>query len=106
MVGHTGDLQAAIKACEVVDSCAKKITEAALTYGYTTIIIADHGNSETMCNPDGSPNTAHTINPVPLIVVDPDIKNVKDGVLGDIAPTILHIMGVTQPEQMTQKSLV
>ena len=106
MVGHTGDLQAAIKACEVVDSCAKKITEAALTHGYTTIIIADHGNSETMCNPDGSPNTAHTINPVPLIVVDPDIKNVKDGVLGDIAPTILHLMGVTQPEQMTQKSLV
>lgn len=106
MVGHTGDLQAAIKACEVVDACAKKITEAALTHGYTTIIIADHGNSETMCNPDGSPNTAHTINPVPLIVVDPDIKNVKDGVLGDIAPTILHIMGVTQPEQMTQKSLV
>ena len=106
MVGHTGDLQAAIKACEVVDACAKKITEAALTHGYTTIIIADHGNSETMCNPDGSPNTAHTINPVPLIVVDPDIKNVKNGVLGDIAPTILHLMGVTQPEQMTQKSLV
>ena len=106
MVGHTGILNAAIKACEVVDSCAKQITEAALIHGYTTIIIADHGNSETMSNPDGSPNTAHTINPVPLIVVDPDIKHVKDGVLGDIAPTILHIMGVIQPEEMTQKSLV
>jgi len=106
MVGHTGDLKAATKACEVVDACAKKITEAALAHGYTTIIIADHGNSETMCNPDGSPNTAHTINPVPLIVVDPEIKNVDDGVLGDIAPTILHIMGVAQPKQMTQKSLV
>lgn len=106
MVGHTGDLQAAIKACEVVDSCAKKITQAALAHGYVTIIIADHGNSETMCNPDGSPNTAHTINPVPLIVVDPDIKNVTDGVLGDVAPTILHIMGIEKPEQMTQKSLV
>ena len=106
MVGHTGDLQAAIKACEVVDSCAKKITQAALAHGYVTIIIADHGNSETMCNPDGSPNTAHTINPVPLIVVDPDIKNVTDGVLGDVAPTILHLMGIEKPEQMTQKSLV
>ena len=106
MVGHTGDLQAATKACEVVDSCAKKITEAALLHGYTTIIIADHGNSETMCNPDGSPNTAHTINPVPLIVVDPEINNVNDGVLGDIAPTILHLMGIVKPAQMTQKSLV
>ncbi|MFT4942343.1 MAG: 2,3-bisphosphoglycerate-independent phosphoglycerate mutase [Candidatus Paceibacteria bacterium] len=106
MVGHTGILEAAIKACEVVDGCARQITEAALSHGYTTIIIADHGNSETMSNPDGSPNTAHTINAVPLIVADPDIKHVKDGVLGDIAPTILHIMGLTQPEEMTQKSLV
>jgi 2,3-bisphosphoglycerate-independent phosphoglycerate mutase len=59
-----------------------------------------------MCNPDGSPNTAHTINPVPLIVVDPEINNVNDGVLGDIAPTILHLMGIVKPAQMTQKSLV
>jgi len=106
MVGHTGDMEAAIKACEAVDSCTKSIVEAALENGYTTIIIADHGNSETMRNPDGSPNTAHTTNPVPLILVDSDLKFIKSGILSDIAPTILDLMGVPQPELMTQKSLV
>ncbi|MEZ4816814.1 MAG: 2,3-bisphosphoglycerate-independent phosphoglycerate mutase [Flavobacteriaceae bacterium] len=106
MVGHTGDMQAAIKACETVDSCTKSIVEAALQHGYTCIIIADHGNSETMKNPDGSPNTAHTTNPVPLILVDKDIKHIKPGVLGNIAPTILQLMGVKQPEAMTQESLI
>ena len=106
MVGHTGDLNAAIKACETVNACAEKIVEAALQNGYATIIIADHGNSETMKNQDGSPNTAHTTNPVPIIVVDNDIKEVKDGILGDIAPTILKIMRVPQPEEMTQHSLI
>jgi 2,3-bisphosphoglycerate-independent phosphoglycerate mutase len=70
------------------------------------LVIADHGNCETMINPDGTPNTAHTTNPVPLILVDKDVKNIKDGVLGDIAPTILKLMGVAQSPFMTQKSLV
>ncbi len=106
MVGHTGDMKAAIKACETVDSCANSVITSALKNGYTTIVIADHGNCETMVNPDGSPNTAHTTNPVPLILVDPEIKEIKDGVLGDIAPTILKLMGIAQPKLMTRKSLV
>ena len=106
MVGHTGVFEAAVKACETVDSCAQSIVEAALRNKYTTIIIADHGNSETMRNPDGSPNTAHTTNPVPLIIVDPEIKLVKSGILGDIAPTILHLMGVEKPLVMDRESLV
>ncbi len=106
MVGHTGDMKAAIKACEVVDSCAKSVITAGLENGYTTIVIADHGNCETMINPDGTPNTAHTTNPVPLILVDKEVKTIKDGVLGDIAPTILKLMGVPQPALMTQKPLV
>jgi 2,3-bisphosphoglycerate-independent phosphoglycerate mutase len=106
MVGHTGVLSAAIKACETVDTCTKTIIEKALDNNYTTIIIADHGNSETMRNPDGSPNTAHTINPVPIIVVDPEVKKVKNGILGDIAPTILKLMGIEKPDVMTQNSLV
>ena len=106
MVGHTGVFEAAIKACETVDSCSKSIVEAALNNGYSTIVLADHGNSETMRNPDGSPNTAHTTNPVPIIIVDNDIKNVKEGILGDIAPTILKLMGITKPESMTQDSLI
>ncbi len=106
MVGHTGVMQAAIKACEAVDACVQKVITAALENGYTTIVIADHGNCETMINPDGSPNTAHTTNPVPIIVVDPEIKAVRDGILGDIAPTILHLMGIEKPKVMTQSSLV
>ncbi len=106
MVGHTGDMQAAIKACETVDDCANSVITAALAHGYTTLVIADHGNCDTMINPDGSPNTAHTTNPVPLIVVDPEIDSVKSGVLGDLAPTILKLMGLPQPVLMTQQSLV
>lgn len=106
MVGHTGVMEAAVKACEAVDDCARQVIEAALANGYTTIVIADHGNCDTMLNPDGSPNTAHTTNPVPIIVVDNDIKHVNDGVLGDIAPTILKMMGIPQPEAMTRHSLV
>ena len=106
MVGHTGVLEAAIKACEVVDSCTESIVKSALKNGYTTLVIADHGNSETMRNPDGSPNTAHTTNPVPLILVDREIKFIKNGVLGDIAPTILDLLDVPIPEVMTQKSLI
>ena len=106
MVGHTGDLQAAIKACETVDQCAGKIIDAALENQYKIIVIADHGNCETMVNPDGSPNTAHTINPVPLILVDGEITPIGDGVLGDIAPTILKLMAVDIPEAMTGKLLI
>ena len=106
MVGHTGDLNAAIKACETVDNCAQEIIEAALTQDYATLVIADHGNCETMINPDGSPNTAHTTNPVPIILVDNHKKKIASGVLGDIAPTILDLMDIKQPEAMTQKSLL
>lgn len=106
MVGHTGNMQAAIKACEAVDICVKKVVETALEHNYTTIIIADHGNCETMINPDGSPNTAHTTNPVPIILVDKELKNIHNGVLGDIAPTILELMNIEKPQAMTCKSLL
>jgi len=106
MVGHTGDMKAAIEACEVVDGCAKAVVTAGLENGYSSIVIADHGNCDTMINPDGSPNTAHTTNPVPLILVDNDIDRIEDGVLGDIAPTILKLMGIEQPKAMTGKTLV
>ncbi len=106
MVGHTGVMAAAIKACEAVDDCVKDVITTALENNYTTILIADHGNCETMINPDGSPNTAHTTNPVPIILIDKDLKEIKDGVLGDIAPTILKLIGLPQPEVMTQHSLV
>lgn len=106
MVGHTGSMPAAIKACEAVDVCVKEIIETALANQYTTIVIADHGNCETMINPDGSPNTAHTTNPVPVILVDNDEIHIQSGVLGDVAPTILDLMGIAQPEAMTQHSLL
>ena len=106
MVGHTGVMAAAIKACEAVDACVKEVVEAALENNYTTLIIADHGNCETMINPDGSPNTAHTTNPVPIILVDKDHLPVRDGVLGDLAPTILELMGVEKPVVMTGHSLL
>ncbi|MBK0370349.1 2,3-bisphosphoglycerate-independent phosphoglycerate mutase [Flavobacterium agrisoli] len=106
MVGHTGIMSAAIQACEAVDACVKEVIEAALANNYTTLVIADHGNCETMINPDGTPNTAHTTNPVPLILVDKELKSIQNGVLGDIAPTILELMGVPQPAVMTQHSLL
>ncbi len=106
MVGHTGIMSAAIKACEAVDKCVEKVITTALSNNYTTIVIADHGNCETMINPDGSPNTAHTTNPVPIILVDKEKKTIHDGVLGDIAPTILDLMGIQKPDVMTQHSLL
>ena len=106
MVGHTGIMEAAIKACEAVDECAKAVIETGLRNGYSILLIADHGNCETMMNPDGSPHTAHTTNPVPFILIDKEIKSINSGVLGDIAPTILELIGVNQPTEMTQKSLL
>lgn len=106
MVGHTGVFSAAIKACETVDQCVADIVEKALENNYVTLIIADHGNSETMINPDGSPNTAHTTNPVPIIVADKEIKSVKNGILASIAPTVLKILNIEKPLIMTEESLV
>jgi len=102
MVGHTGVFEAAVVACETVDHCAEKVTEAALKNGYATIIIADHGNADMMINDDGTPNTAHTTNLVPCILVDNNYKgSLKNGKLGDLAPTILTLMGISIPTEMT-----
>ncbi|WP_408042426.1 2,3-bisphosphoglycerate-independent phosphoglycerate mutase [Tenacibaculum litopenaei] len=106
MVGHTGVFEAAVKACEAVDHCVNDVVTAALDNDYTTILIADHGNCETMINPDGSPHTAHTTNPVPMILIDKELKSIDNGILGDIAPTVLKLMGVAQPKEMTQHSLI
>lgn len=107
MVGHTGVFAAAVKACETVDSCAQQVTEAAIRNGYSTIIIADHGNADMMINEDGSPNTAHTTNLVPCMLVDDTYHGeLKDGKLGDLAPTILTLMGIPVPERMTGNVLL
>jgi len=106
MVGHTGVFEAAVKAAETVDTCLKDVVTTALENDYVSIIIADHGNSEKMINEDGTPNTAHTTNPVPVVIVDRDIKDVKDGVLANIAPTILDILGIEKPKEMDQESLL
>jgi 2,3-bisphosphoglycerate-independent phosphoglycerate mutase len=107
MVGHTGVFSAAIKACETVDQCNEAVTEAARKNGYATIIIADHGNADMMINDDGTPNTAHTTNLVPCILVDDNFKGtIKDGKLGDLAPTILKLMGIEVPKEMTGSVLI
>lgn len=108
MVGHTGVFEAAIKAAETVDSCMAKIVELAVKEEYRIIIIADHGNSDIMINPDGSPHTAHTTNPVPIIVIDPFgiVNSVKDGKLADIAPSILNLMDLSVPKEMNGDILV
>ena len=106
MVGHTGIMSAAIKACETVDNCSKEIIEKAKANDYSIMVIADHGNSDIMINDDNSPNTAHTTNPVPFIMIDNDIKKISNGVLGDIAPTILELMNIKKPQKMTGKSLI
>ncbi len=107
MVGHTGVYDAIWKAVQAVDSCVKDVVTAANEVGYETVIIADHGNADNAENPDGTPNTAHSLNPVPFIYVTEN-KNakVKDGVLADVAPSILHIMGLEQPADMTGHDLI
>jgi 2,3-bisphosphoglycerate-independent phosphoglycerate mutase len=106
MVGHTGVFSAVVKAAETADACTKAVVETGLANGYSFIIIADHGNADYMINDDGSPNTAHTTNLVPCIIIDNDVTTVKDGKLGDIAPTVLKILGVHIPEKMTGNVLV
>lgn len=106
MVGHTGDYKAVIKALETVDACLKRVVETGLESGYSFIIIADHGNSDFMINPDGTPNTAHTTNPVPIILIDKEHKKIKEGKLADIAPTILKLMKLEIPKEMDGEVLV
>ena len=107
MVGHTGVYEAIEKAVAAVDKCVSEVVEAAKAVGYETIIIADHGNADNALNPDGTPNTAHSLNPVPFIYVTENKQaKVEAGVLADVAPSILHIMGLEQPEEMTGKCLI
>jgi 2,3-bisphosphoglycerate-independent phosphoglycerate mutase len=107
MVGHTGVFDAVVKAVETTDACARDVVEAALASNYACIIIADHGNADVMINPDGSPNTAHSTNLVPCILADNDYRGtLADGKLGDIAPTVLALMGIPQPPEMNGQSLL
>lgn len=106
MVGHTGVYPAIMEAVKCIDSLVKKVVDVAKEHKYTVLITADHGNADNAVNADGSPNTAHSLNPVPFIVVDDDIKSVENGILADIAPTILKLMGIKQPVEMTGKALV
>ncbi len=106
MVGHTGVYDAIVKAVKAVDSCVEKVVEAARRNGYEVVQIADHGNADNAVNADGTPNTAHSLNPVPIVVVSDRVKAVHDGILADVAPTVLELMGVAQPAGMTGQSLV
>ncbi|OYU57198.1 MAG: phosphoglycerate mutase (2,3-diphosphoglycerate-independent) [Chitinophagaceae bacterium BSSC1] len=107
MVGHTGVFSAAITAAKTVDACVKRVVTAALEHGYTVFLTADHGNADFMINEDGSPNTAHTLNPVPFFIIDKDWKGtIQPGKLGDLAPTILKVMGLEIPKEMTGNTLI
>jgi len=107
MVGHTGIFEAAVKAVETVDNCVGQIVTTGLANGYTIFLTADHGNSDYMRNADGSPNTAHTLNPVPFFVIDNEWRgDLKNGKLADIAPTILHWMQIPAPSEMTGEILM
>ena len=105
MVGHTGVFSAIKKACETVDSCVETLVTTGLASGYKIVIIADHGNADNAVNPDGSPNTAHSVNPVPCIILGEENIELNDGILADVAPTILKLMGLEQPDEMTGKAL-
>jgi 2,3-bisphosphoglycerate-independent phosphoglycerate mutase len=107
MVGHTGVWDAVIKAVETVDSCVQRVVTTALAAGYTVLLTADHGNADFMINEDGSPNTQHSLNPVPLLLIDNEWRGtIKPGKLGDIAPTILHLMALPIPLEMSGNILV
>ncbi|HEU4718817.1 MAG TPA: 2,3-bisphosphoglycerate-independent phosphoglycerate mutase, partial [Bacteroidia bacterium] len=105
MVGHTGVYSAVVKAIETVDACLGRVVNAGIKNGYSFIIIADHGNADYMINPDGTPNTAHTTNPVPCILIDSDHKKISNGRLCDIAPTLLTLMNIPVPAEMEGKVL-
>ena len=106
MVGHTGVFEAVVKAVETTDRCLKKVMETAKAEGYAVVVIADHGNADLARNNDGTPHTAHTTNPVPIWVHGPEGTTVSDGILADVAPTVLQLMGLAQPTEMTGRSLV
>ena len=106
MVGHTGVYEAIEKAVATVDECAGAVIRSAHEEGYDVMVIADHGNADKAVNDDGSPNTAHSLNPVPCILVSDDYKKVDEGILADVAPTLLTIMGIPIPKDMTGKVLV
>ena len=106
MVGHTGVFDAIVKACEMVDSCAQALVEYGQLEGYSFIIIADHGNADMAVNDDGTPNTAHSTNLVPIYLLDSEINLVKDGKLADIAPTVLHLLGLSKPDEFDGESLI
>jgi len=106
MVGHTGVFEAIKKACETVDSCAEAVVKAAVSHGYEVIIIADHGNADKALNSDGTPNTAHSTNPVPIFLVSDRELTLNSGVLADVAPTVLALMSLAKPNEMTGQSLI
>ena len=106
MVGHTGVYDAIEKAVVTVDACAGAVIDAARAHGYEVVQIADHGNADNAVNADGSPNTAHSLNPVPILVVSDRVERVENGVLADVAPTVLRLMGQPIPPEMTGRVLV
>lgn len=106
MVGHTGVFEAVKQAVETTDACLAEVLEEAQNQGYAALVIADHGNADHARNADGSPHTAHTTNPVPVVLVSDGSKTLTSGILADVAPTILELMGVPQPDEMTGKSLL
>jgi 2,3-bisphosphoglycerate-independent phosphoglycerate mutase len=106
MVGHTGVWDAVIKAVETVDQCVEKVITAALKEDYTVFLTADHGNADYEINADGTPNTAHTLNPVPCVLLYTNHEQISNGTLADVAPTILKLMHIEQPKEMDGKSLI
>jgi 2,3-bisphosphoglycerate-independent phosphoglycerate mutase len=106
MVGHTGVIEAAVRAIEAVDSCLGEVVAAVHEQGGACLITADHGNADHMCEADGSPNTAHSLNPVPLIVTAPGVTLAEHGILADVAPTVLELLGIEQPAEMSGQSLL
>ena len=106
MVGHTGVIPAAVTAIETADACLGRVVAAVHAAGGVCVITADHGNADHMLEPDGSPNTAHSLNPVPCIVTCPGVTLADGGVLADVAPTVLALLGIPQPHEMTGRSLL
>ena len=108
MIGHTGVYDAIVQAVKAIDKLSNEVIEAALAHGYEILIIADHGNCDNAINPDGTPNTAHSLNPVPFVYISKDHTDAKveDGKLADVAPSLCHILGIPQPKEMTGHCLI